>query len=374
MDNEVIKKVKNTNNLAKNKSSSKKTTTSTKKKSSKSSSTNKKSAPKKNVSTKTSNSKKSTSTVKNTNTKSTNNTKKKTTTKKSNTYQYNKRNLDKNKKVKEEKVVKEELVDESIHLDNKVINQEKFSFVEDKNTESIEDILDGIDLDKNIKTEEELEYTGLINTVEDNEVPEKFEKEIIEDILGDKDALDEIEVLDVSTKVDEKDIEKEFEREEILDELLTDEEKVSIREEEIIEDILEEKEDKKEEFYPFDEEEIELESETREEDLKNIDDDPLFKTLRIDLYDVYDKDNDYSKDNASSKTVESVDDKFLLVDNILTEETRQNIIPDNVFVKEDKEDEYYNVMLWDSIIGVLIVIFTVLVIFAIWFMVYLTTY
>ena len=196
MDNEVTKKVKKTNNLAKNKSSSKKTTISTKKKSSKSSSTNKKSAPKKNVSTKTSNSKKSTSTVKNTNTKSTNNTKKKTTTKKSNTYQYNKRNLDKNKKVKEEKVVKEELVDESIHLDNKVINQEKFSFVEDKNTDSIEDILDGIDLDKNIKTEEELEYTGLINTVEDNEVPEKFEKEIIEDILGDKDALDEIEVLE----------------------------------------------------------------------------------------------------------------------------------------------------------------------------------
>ena len=69
------------------------------------------------------------------------------------------------------------------------------------------------------------------------------------------------------------------------------------------------------------------------------------------------------------------DDKFLLVDNILTEETRRNIIPDNVFVKEDKdEDEYYNVVLWDSIIGVLLVIFTILAIFAIWFMVYLTTY
>ena len=74
-------------------------------------------------------------------------------------------------------------------------------------------------------------------------------------------------------------------------------------------------------------------------------------------------------------TVENVDDKFLLVDNILTEETRRNIIPDNVFVKEDKDEgEYYNVVLWDSIIGFLIVVFTTLAIFAIWFVVYLTTY
>ena len=95
----------------------------------------------------------------------------------------------------------------------------------------------------------------------------------------------------------------------------------------------------------------------------------------MDLYDVYDRDNDLDEDIISTKTIESVDDKFLLVDNILTEETRRNIVPDNEFIKENNEDnEYYNVVLWDSIIGLLIVVFTTLVIFAIWFVVYLTTY
>ena len=449
MENEVTKKVKNSSNSAKNKSSSKKTTTGTKKKSStnksKSSSVNKKSTPKKNTSsknTKKNTTKKATTTVKNTvnktNTTSTTpkkNNKKKSNTKKNNTYQYNKRNLDKNKKVEVE-VKSDELVDESIHVD-KVVTQEKFIFEDEKKTETIESILEGIDLNKNISKEEELEFTGLISVVDEtNEIPEEFEKEIIEDILGEKanedesvetvmeettekevveeetktdeeetkvdeeyfestpeepveeeittdEVIEEVEVLDVSaTEVDESVIEEEFDREstndieEILDEVLTDEEKVSIREEEILEDILEDKE-KSEEFYPFDEEDVELDSEIRKEDIETLEEeeDSLFKTLRIDLYDVYDKDNDYDEENVSTKTVENVDDKFLLVDNILTEETRRNIIPDNVFVKEDKdEDEYYNVILWDSIIGFLLVVFTTLAIFAIWFMVYLTTY
>lgn len=437
MENEVTKKVKNSNNTAKNKSSSKKTTTGTKKKSttnkSKSSSVNKKSTPKNNTSsksTKKSTTKKTTttvnntvkkdsaSTVKKTNTSTTpkKNNKKKSNTKKNNTYQYNKRNLDKNKKVE---VKSDELVDESIHVD-KVVTQEKFIFEDEKNNETIESILEGIDLNKNISKEEELEYTGLISVVDENtevedsnEVPEEFEKEIIEDILGEKDkedeivettldepieeevlesppeesheittdeVKDEVEILDVSTtEVDESIIEVEFDKEstndieEILDEVLTDEEKVSIREEEILEDILEDKE-KKEEFYPFDEEDIELDSEIRREDIETLEEeDSLFKTLRVDLYDIYDIDNDFDEEIVSTKTVENVDDKFLLVDNILTDESRNNIIPDNVFVKED-EDEYYNVVLWDSIIGVLLVIFTILAIFAIWFMVYLTTY
>ena len=448
MENEVTKKVKNSSNSAKNKSSSKKTTTGTKKKSStnksKSSSVNKKSTPKKNTSsknTKKNTTKKATTTVKNTvnktNTTSTTpkkNNKKKSNTKKNNTYQYNKRNLDKNKKVEVE-VKSDELVDESIHVD-KVVTQEKFIFEDEKKTETIESILEGIDLNKNISKEEELEFTGLISVVDEtNEIPEEFEKEIIEDILGEKanedesvetvmeetteeevveeetkvdeeetkvdeeffestpeepveeittdEVIEEVEVLDVSaTEVDESVIEEEFDKEstndieEILDEVLTDEEKVSIREEEILEDILEDKE-KSEEFYPFDEEDVELDSEIRKEDIETLEEeeDSLFKTLRIDLYDVYDKDNDYDEENVSTKTVENVDDKFLLVDNILTEETRRNIIPDNVFVKEDKdEDEYYNVILWDSIIGFLLVVFTTLAIFAIWFMVYLTTY
>ena len=449
MENEVTKKVKNSSNSAKNKSSSKKTTTGTKKKSStnksKSSSVNKKSTPKKNTSsknTKKNTTKKATTTVKNTvnktNTTSTTpkkNNKKKSNTKKNNTYQYNKRNLDKNKKVEVE-VKSDELVDESIHVD-KVVTQEKFIFEDEKKNETIESILEGIDLNKNISKEEELEFTGLISVVDEtNEIPEEFEKEIIEDILGEKanedesvetvmeettekevveeetktdeeetkvdeeyfestpeepveeeittdEVIEEVEVLDVSaTEVDESVIEEEFDREstndieEILDEVLTDEEKVSIREEEILEDILEDKE-KSEEFYPFDEEDVELDSEIRKEDIETLEEeeDSLFKTLRIDLYDVYDKDNDYDEENVSTKTVENVDDKFLLVDNILTEETRRNIIPDNVFVKEDKdEDEYYNVILWDSIIGFLLVVFTTLAIFAIWFMVYLTTY
>lgn len=448
MENEVTKKVKNSSNSAKNKSSSKKTTTGTKKKSStnksKSSSVNKKSTPKKNTSsknTKKNTTKKATTTVKNTvnktNTTSTTpkkNNKKKSNTKKNNTYQYNKRNLDKNKKVEVE-VKSDELVDESIHVD-KVVTQEKFIFEDEKKTETIESILEGIDLNKNISKEEELEFTGLISVVDEtNEIPEEFEKEIIEDILGEQanedesvetvmeetteeevveeetkvdeeetkvdeeffestpeepveeittdEVIEEVEVLDVSaTEVDESVIEEEFDREstndieEILDEVLTDEEKVSIREEEILEDILEDKE-KSEEFYPFDEEDVELDSEIRKEDIETLEEeeDSLFKTLRIDLYDVYDKDNDYDEENVSTKTVENVDDKFLLVDNILTEETRRNIIPDNVFVKEDKdEDEYYNVILWDSIIGFLLVVFTTLAIFAIWFMVYLTTY
>lgn len=437
MENEVTKKVKNSNNTAKNKSSSKKTTTGTKKKSttnkSKSSSVNKKSTPKNNTSsksTKKSTTKKTTttvnntikkdsaSTVKKTNTSTTpkKNNKKKSNTKKNNTYQYNKRNLDKNKKVE---VKSDELVDESIHVD-KVVTQEKFIFEDEKNNETIESILEGIDLNKNISKEEELEYTGLISVVDENtevedsnEVPEEFEKEIIEDILGEKDkedeivettlvepieeeilestheesheittdeVKDEVEILDVSTtEVDGSIIEVEFDKEstndidEILDEVLTDEEKVSIREEEILEDILEDKE-KKEEFYPFDEEDIELDSEIRREDIETLEEeDSLFKTLRVDLYDIYDRDNDFDEEIVSTKTVENVDDKFLLVDNILTDESRNNIIPDNVFVKED-EDEYYNVVLWDSIIGVLLVIFTILAIFAIWFMVYLTTY
>ena len=449
MENEVTKKVKNSSNSAKNKSSSKKTTTGTKKKSStnksKSSSVNKKSTPKKNTSsknTKKNTTKKATTTVKSTvnktNTTSTTpkkNNKKKSNTKKNNTYQYNKRNLDKNKKVEVE-VKSDELVDESIHVD-KVVTQEKFIFEDEKKNETIESILEGIDLNKNISKEEELEFTGLISVVDEtNEIPEEFEKEIIEDILGEKanedesvetvmeettekevveeetktdeeetkvdeeffestpeepveeeittdEVIEEVEVLDVSaTEVDESVIEEEFDREstndieEILDEVLTDEEKVSIREEEILEDILEDKE-KSEEFYPFDEEDVELDSEIRKEDIETLEEeeDSLFKTLRIDLYDVYDKDNDYDEENVSTKTVENVDDKFLLVDNILTEETRRNIIPDNVFVKEDKdEDEYYNVILWDSIIGFLLVVFTTLAIFAIWFMVYLTTY
>lgn len=448
MENEVTKKIKNSSNSAKNKSSSKKTTTGTKKKSStnksKSSSVNKKSTPKKNTSsknTKKNTTKKATTTVKNTvnktNTTSTTpkkNNKKKSNTKKNNTYQYNKRNLDKNKKVEVE-VKSDELVDESIHVD-KVVTQEKFIFEDEKKTETIESILEGIDLNKNISKEEELEFTGLISVVDEtNEIPEEFEKEIIEDILGEKanedesvetvmeetteeevveeetkvdeeetkvdeeffestpeepveeittdEVIEEVEVLDVSaTEVDESVIEEEFDKEstndieEILDEVLTDEEKVSIREEEILEDILEDKE-KSEEFYPFDEEDVELDSEIRKEDIETLEEeeDSLFKTLRIDLYDVYDKDNDYDEENVSTKTVENVDDKFLLVDNILTEETRRNIIPDNVFVKEDKdEDEYYNVILWDSIIGFLLVVFTTLAIFAIWFMVYLTTY
>ena len=448
MENEVTKKVKNSSNSAKNKSSSKKTTTGTKKKSStnksKSSSVNKKSTPKKNTSsknTKKNTTKKATTTVKNTvnktNTTSTTpkkNNKKKSNTKKNNTYQYNKRNLDKNKKVEVE-VKSDELVDESIHVD-KVVTQEKFIFEDEKKNETIESILEGIDLNKNISKEEELEFTGLISVVDEtNEIPEEFEKEIIEDILGEQanedesvetvmeetteeevveeetkvdeeetkvdeeffestpeepveeittdEVIEEVEVLDVSTtEVDESVIEEEFDREstndieEILDEVLTDEEKVSIREEEILEDILEDKE-KSEEFYPFDEEDVELDSEIRKEDIETLEEeeDSLFKTLRIDLYDVYDKDNDYDEENVSTKTVENVDDKFLLVDNILTEETRRNIIPDNVFVKEDKdEDEYYNVILWDSIIGFLLVVFTTLAIFAIWFMVYLTTY
>lgn len=437
MENEVTKKVKNSNNTAKNKSSSKKTTAGTKKKSttnkSKSSSVNKKSTPKNNTSsksTKKSTTKKTTttvnntvkkdsaSTVKKTNTSTTpkKNNKKKSNTKKNNTYQYNKRNLDKNKKVE---VKSDELVDESIHVD-KVVTQEKFIFEDEKNNETIESILEGIDLNKNISKEEELEYTGLISVVDENtevedsnEVPEEFEKEIIEDILGEKDkedeivettlvepieeevlestpeesheittdeVKDEVEILDVSTtEVDESIIEVEFDKEstndidEILDEVLTDEEKVSIREEEILEDILEDKE-KKEEFYPFDEEDIELDSEIRREDIETLEEeDSLFKTLRVDLYDIYDRDNDFDEEIVSTKTVENVDDKFLLVDNILTDESRNNIIPDNVFVKED-EDEYYNVVLWDSIIGVLLVIFTILAIFAIWFMVYLITY
>ena len=449
MENEVTKKIKNSSNSAKNKSSSKKTATGTKKKSStnksKSSSVNKKSTPKKNTSsknTKKNTTKKATTTVKNTvnktNTTSTTpkkNNKKKSNTKKNNTYQYNKRNLDKNKKVEVE-VKSDELVDESIHVD-KVVTQEKFIFEDEKKTETIESILEGIDLNKNISKEEELEFTGLISVVDEtNEIPEEFEKEIIEDILGEKanedesvetvmeettekevveeetktdeeetkvdeeyfestpeepveeeittdEVIEEVEVLDVSaTEVDESVIEEEFDKEstndieEILDEVLTDEEKVSIREEEILEDILEDKE-KSEEFYPFDEEDVELDSEIRKEDIETLEEeeDSLFKTLRIDLYDVYDKDNDYDEENVSTKTVENVDDKFLLVDNILTEETRRNIIPDNVFVKEDKdEDEYYNVILWDSIIGFLLVVFTTLAIFAIWFMVYLTTY
>ena len=448
MENEVTKKIKNSSNSAKNKSSSKKTATGTKKKSStnksKSSSVNKKSTPKKNTSsknTKKNTTKKATTTVKSTvnktNTTSTTpkkNNKKKSNTKKNNTYQYNKRNLDKNKKVEVE-VKSDELVDESIHVD-KVVTQEKFIFEDEKKTETIESILEGIDLNKNISKEEELEFTGLISVVDEtNEIPEEFEKEIIEDILGEKanedesvetvmeettekevveeetktdeeetkvdeeffestpeepveeittdEVIEEVEVLDVSTtEVDESVIEEEFDREstndieEILDEVLTDEEKVSIREEEILEDILEDKE-KSEEFYPFDEEDVELDSEIRKEDIETLEEeeDSLFKTLRIDLYDVYDKDNDYDEENVSTKTVENVDDKFLLVDNILTEETRRNIIPDNVFVKEDKdEDEYYNVILWDSIIGFLLVVFTTLAIFAIWFMVYLTTY
>lgn len=449
MENEVTKKIKNSSNSAKNKSSSKKTATGTKKKSStnksKSSSVNKKSTPKKNTSsknTKKNTTKKATTTVKNTvnktNTTSTTpkkNNKKKSNTKKNNTYQYNKRNLDKNKKVEVE-VKSDELVDESIHVD-KVVTQEKFIFEDEKKTETIESILEGIDLNKNISKEEELEFTGLISVVDEtNEIPEEFEKEIIEDILGEKanedesvetvmeettekevveeetktdeeetkvdeeyfestpeepveeeittdEVIEEVEVLDVSaTEVDESVIEEEFDKEstndieEILDGVLTDEEKVSIREEEILEDILEDKE-KSEEFYPFDEEDVELDSEIRKEDIETLEEeeDSLFKTLRIDLYDVYDKDNDYDEENVSTKTVENVDDKFLLVDNILTEETRRNIIPDNVFVKEDKdEDEYYNVILWDSIIGFLLVVFTTLAIFAIWFMVYLTTY
>lgn len=449
MENEVTKKIKNSSNSAKNKSSSKKTATGTKKKSStnksKSSSVNKKSTPKKNTSsknTKKNTTKKATTTVKNTvnktNTTSTTpkkNNKKKSNTKKNNTYQYNKRNLDKNKKVEVE-VKSDELVDESIHVD-KVVTQEKFIFEDEKKNETIESILEGIDLNKNISKEEELEFTGLISVVDEtNEIPEEFEKEIIEDILGEKanedesvetvmeettekevveeetktdeeetkvdeeyfestpeepveeeittdEVIEEVEVLDVSTtEVDESVIEEEFDKEstndieEILDEVLTDEEKVSIREEEILEDILEDKE-KSEEFYPFDEEDVELDSEIRKEDIETLEEeeDSLFKTLRIDLYDVYDKDNDYDEENVSTKTVENVDDKFLLVDNILTEETRRNIIPDNVFVKEDKdEDEYYNVILWDSIIGFLLVVFTTLAIFAIWFMVYLTTY
>ena len=448
MENEVTKKIKNSSNSAKNKSSSKKTATGTKKKSStnksKSSSVNKKSTPKKNTSsknTKKNTTKKATTTVKSTvnktNTTSTTpkkNNKKKSNTKKNNTYQYNKRNLDKNKKVEVE-VKSDELVDESIHVD-KVVTQEKFIFEDEKKTETIESILEGIDLNKNISKEEELEFTGLISVVDEtNEIPEEFEKEIIEDILGEKanedesvetvmeettekevveeetktdeeetkvdeeyfestpeepveeispdEVIEEVEVLDVSaTEVDESVIEEEFVKEstndieEILDEVLTDEEKVSIREEEILEDILEDKE-KSEEFYPFDEEDVELDSEIRKEDIETLEEeeDSLFKTLRIDLYDVYDKDNDYDEENVSTKTVENVDDKFLLVDNILTEETRRNIIPDNVFVKEDKdEDEYYNVILWDSIIGFLLVVFTTLAIFAIWFMVYLTTY
>ena len=327
MDNEITKKVKNTNNSAKNKSSSNKKTTSSKKKStsnkSKNTSVNKKSTSKKKVSNnntkKTNTSKSNTSAVKNTNqpVKKNNTTKKKNNTKKSNTYQYNKRNLEKKKtEVKKIEVVIEELVDESLNndliKDKVVINQEKFIF-DDENK------LDNIELEH--KSTEEVE---LLNT-------------------------------------------SEISKEELLNEVLTEKEKNSIFEEEIIEDILEDKETLYD-FYPFDEEEIELESEVSNED-------SLFKTLRMDLYDVYDRDNDLDEDIISTKTIESVDDKFLLVDNILTEETRRNIVPDNEFIKENNEDnEYYNVVLWDSIIGLLIVVFTTLVIFAIWFVVYLTTY
>lgn len=387
MENEVTKKVNNNNNSAKNKSSSKKST-STKKKNTttkgKSTGTNKKSAPKKNVSTsttkKSTSTKSTTSAVKNTNqVKKTNTTKKKTTTKKSNTYQYNKRNLEKKKsevkKIEEVKKKTDELVDESIHAEikpEKVINQEKFNFEEEKNTEIIDSILEGIDLrNDTTKNEEELEFTGIINVVDedndDKEVIQEFEREIIEDILGEEAAKEilesevepevldvepeaEPEVLDVeNTEVLKEDISKEFElteAEEILNEILTEKEKSSIFEEEIVEDILEDKE-KNEEFYPFDDEEIELESEVVnkdfDEEIETLDDDHLFKTLRVDLYDAYDRDNDFKEDLVSSKTVESVNDKFLLVDNILTEETRQNIIPDNVFVKEDNSDEneYY---------------------------------
>ena len=353
MEKDTTKKVKTNTKSVQNKGTSNKTTTSKKKTTtpskSKTSSVNKKSTSKKksttiNTSVKSTNvskntSKNTSSNVNKDTTKKTTSTKKKNTTKKSNTYQYNKRNLDKNKKTEVIPKVKEELIDESI-LNDKVVEQEKFNFEEEnKNTlvETVESILEDIKLP--VKEEEEvLEDTGIIPNVVDKE----FEQEIIEDILEEKE----------SNLVDE-----DFEKE-ILEDILEDQES--------IDDFLNEREERLKEIKKY---------EVIEEldDTEILEDDNSYNTLRYDLYNLYEKEEELDK--KITKEVTDIEDKFLLVDNILTEETRENIIPDNVFVEEEGNDEeYYNVILWDSIIGFLLVVFTMLVIGAIWFIVYLTTY
>lgn len=325
MGNGVTKKTKLLNELAKNKSSLK-NAINTKKSIT---SINKKLTPEKNVSTKTT----KITTVKNTpvkTTKSSNDiekvvkksaSKKKNTVKKSNTYQYNKRNLSKNKKaeVKEKEIIKEEI----------------------------------LDFDKTIKIE---------RVVEKKDV--KPIKNVIKDAHLNKNDNKEVEILDVTgyIKVNGN---RDKSKEEILDDTLTELEKLSIREDNNLDKKKSlPKKEKKDDFYPFDEEEIEL-----------LDEDTMYKTLRLDLYNVYDKDNDFKENKNSKKTVENIEDKLLLVDNILTEESRKNIVSKSTFIKEEDDDnEYYNVVLWDSIIGFLLVIFTTLTIFAIWFIVYLTTY
>ena len=276
-------------------------------------------------------------------------------TKKSNTYQYNKRNLEKNKKNVETKINKDELIDETIFNDKyeeKSVKQEKFVFDEDNKkelTETVDSILEDIDLTSNKTIEEELEDTGIIPSVEEkdtNIVDEDFEKEIIEDILEDKE----------SNIVDE-----EFEKE-IIEDILEDKE-----EKESFEDYLKEREEILEDFEILDE--------NVEETTEILDDeDEKYNTIRYDLYSLYEKENDFLEDKNSFKTVTDIDDKFLLVDSILEEDDDSNEIPDNVFVDKSEEEEYYNVVLWDSIIGFLFVVFTILCIFAIWFIVYLTTY
>ena len=257
MEKDTTKKVKTNTKSVQNKGTSNKTTTSKKKTTtpskSKTSSVNKKSTSKKKSTTK-STSVKSTNVSKNTSKKTTSNvnkdtTKKKNTTKKSNTYQYNKRNLDKNKKTEVIPKVKEELIDESI-LNDKVVEQEKFNFEEEnKNTlvETVESILEDINLP--VKEEEEvLEDTGIIPNVVDKE----FEQEIIEDILEEKE----------SNLVDE-----DFEKE-ILEDILEDQES--------IDDFLNEREERLKEIKKY---------EVIEEldDTEILEDDNSYNTLRYDL-------------------------------------------------------------------------------------------
>ena len=77
-----------------------------------------------------------------------------------------------------------------------------------------------------------------------------------------------------------------------------------------------------------------------------------------------------------SKTVDSVDNDLCLVDNILSEDTMRLIVFDEEKNENEEEHDtdYFNAILLDLIIGLLIFVFTILSIIFIWFMVFLITY
>jgi Fe2+ transport system protein B len=77
-----------------------------------------------------------------------------------------------------------------------------------------------------------------------------------------------------------------------------------------------------------------------------------------------------------SKTVDSIDNDLCVVENILSEDTMRLIVLDEEEKEnaEEHQTDYVNAILWDIIIGLLILIFTILSIIFIWFMVFLITY